>query len=370
MRQDFGDLKGNQQYGNNDFVTSNDVRVLSRGRGQAIKGLRWRQYRPDRIVAIDLENMRSSNNPRIVKEIISWISGEVRGGLTDDGNFLMEGQIIRKKCAMAHFINEKDVDGERKYISRVWKALYDNDTRSYWPEGKSLASLRKKKRDMGTVEWNRWMQNNPVDDGGPFREEWIRYYHPDELIGKSLITATAIDPSVKNNESSDFKAILTVSRDSETGIFYVRDAWIRKSSINNLLNVTFNRYIELNPFVVGWEDVGFQSILADMWEEYVIMKGITPPIKLIDQLINKEMRIISMSPLVERGMIRFQKGHSDQELLIEQLVYLLSPGVKDDGPDALQMAIRLLKICLFDFEYKSTGKREMTRKGPRGYLNG
>jgi len=51
--------------------------------------------------------------------------------------------------------------------------------------------------------------------------------------------------------------------------------------------------------------------------------------------------VAGLSPLLERGKIRFIRGHSDQELLIEQLLYFPSRTLHDDGPDALEGAIRL-----------------------------
>ena len=48
-----------------------------------------------------------------------------------------------------------------------------------------------------------------------------------------------------------------------------------------------------------------------------------------------------LSPLLERGKIRFIRGHSDQELLVEQLLFFPSRTLHDDGPDALEGAVRL-----------------------------
>jgi hypothetical protein len=44
---------------------------------------------------------------------------------------------------------------------------------------------------------------------------------------------------------------------------------------------------------------------------------------------------------LERGKIRFVRGHSDQERLVEQLLYFPSRTMHDDGPDALAAAVQL-----------------------------
>ncbi len=339
LKQDFGDLKGRYQWEDGDFVTKNNVRVLSRGRGQAIKGLRWRQYRPDRFIVIDLENMKTSRNPRIVKETISWISGEVRGGMADDGSFLMEGQIIRKRCVLAHFINEKDDQNRPKYISKVYRALGD-DGESYWPEGFTKEELARKKEDMGLIEWNRWMQNNPEDEEGLFREEWIRYYHPEEIKGKELWTYTGVDPSMSSGESSDYKAIVTISRDRD-GIIYVRDAFIRRTPPDGMVRSMYVRYENYRPIQMGCEENAIKEFLDTPFNVAAKEKGYHLPLRKIHNTISKEARIARLSPLVESGKIRFLKGQGDQDTLIEQLIYFGQPGVHDDGPDAMEMAVRI-----------------------------
>ncbi len=338
IRQDFGDLIGRHQWEDGDFVTKNNVRVLSRGRGQAIKGLRWRQYRPDRIVVIDMENMKTSRNPRIVKENISYIAGEVRGGMAKDGSFFMEGQIIRKKCVLAHFINEKDDQGNPKYISRVVRAIVNG--KSYWPEGAPIEELERIKEDMGVVEFNRWYQNNPEDEEGLFREEWIKYYHPDELANRELWTYMAIDPSMGSGESSDNKAIITISRDKD-GIIYVRDAFIRKTTPDGMVRAAYNRYETWHPIQIGCEENSIKEFLDTPFNNFAREKGYHLPLVKIKNTIAKEARIARLSPLIENGKIRFFRGQGDQDELIEELIFYGQPGVYDDGPDALEMAVRL-----------------------------
>jgi predicted phage terminase large subunit-like protein len=65
------------------------------------------------------------------------------------------------------------------------------------------------------------------------------------------------------------------------------------------------------------------------------------PIKGVTHRIAKETRVAVLSPMFERGKIRFIRGHSDQEKLIEQLLYFPSRTLHDDGPDALAGAVQL-----------------------------
>ena len=71
IQQDFGDLRGHfGQWTESGFVTCNGVKVLARGKGQKIRGLRHRQHRPDLVVMDDIENDQSVRSPRQVEKIL------------------------------------------------------------------------------------------------------------------------------------------------------------------------------------------------------------------------------------------------------------------------------------------------------------
>ena len=59
----------------------------------------------------------------------------------------------------------------------------------------------------------------------------------------------------------------------------------------------------------------------------------------------------------------FEKGHSDQDLLIEQLIYILNKNIHDDGPDALEGAVSMLQGGSSSTEYQSLTKRRFAKKG-------
>ena len=67
------------------------------------------------------------------------------------------------------------------------------------------------------------------------------------------------------------------------------------------------------------------------------------PVKAIEQSLPKEIRIRQLESPAENGFIFYIKGHSDQDLLIEQFAYFPSAGMHDDGPDAAQMGYDRLR---------------------------
>ncbi|MBI4714435.1 MAG: hypothetical protein HY760_00550 [Nitrospirae bacterium] len=340
IRQDFGDLKGRAgSWADNDFTTKNGIRVKARGRGQKIRGLRNRQYRPDRVIVDDLENDKNVRNPRLVKETIDWLLEAVLGSLADGFSFLMVGNLLAKKSVLAQLIAAKDDQDQPRFASRVYKAIGE-DGAPLWPAAWPMERLERRRRHQGSLSFFKEMQNEPRDEEGLFQETWIRYYHPTEIIGVPLAIYSYLDPSSESGHSNDYKALITIGVSPE-GIIYCLDAFIRHCTPNTMVQVAYSRYEEYHPLEIGAEENALGEFLMSPFEMMAKEKGYHLPLKGEKHAINKEARIGRLSPYVERGILRFCKGHSDQDLLVEHLIYFPSPTVNDDGPDGLEGAVSL-----------------------------
>lgn len=338
IKQDFGDLRGRAgSWADNDFTTKNGIRIKARGRGQKIRGLRNRQYRPDRVIVDDLENDKNVRNPRLVKETIDWLLEAVLGSLADHYSFMMVGNLLARKSVLAQMIAAKDEGDQPRFTSIVYKAIKDDGT-PLWPAAWPLERLERRRRHQGSLSFSKEMMNDPRDEEGLFREEWIRYYHLSELIGLPLRVYSFWDPSSESGHSTDYKALITIGISNE-GIIYVLDAFIRKCTPNTMAQVSYNRYEEYHPLEIGAEENALGEFLLPPFDMMAKEKGYHLPLKGIKHLTNKDARVGRLSSYVERGIIRFSKGHSDQDLLIEQLIYFPTETVNDDGPDALEGAV-------------------------------
>ena len=346
IRNDFGDLRG-KPWKVNDFTTSNGVKTLARGRGEKVRGIKNRQHRLDFVCTDDFENDENVENPKLVEAGMRWLKRAVIGSMGDGYLFLMVGNLFHPKSVLSQFIAAKDEDGTPLYVSRVYRAWLDygkSDQRPLWPALWPAERLEKKRRSMGTVDFNAEMMNLTGAEGSPFREEWFVYYEPDEIKGmQQLSLASFTDVSGKAGEANDFKATITVGLNRKTMIFYVRHAWIRHASPTEMFAAAYRQYDEYGG-PMGIEENMFQDFLHEAILNYAKEVGRYLPWQPILHSTNKQSRIIgTLSYLVEYGKLRFRKGHSDQDRLVEQLIYILNKNVNDDGPDALEGAVSLLQ---------------------------
>lgn len=338
LHQDFGELvKSNKPV--DDFVTTNNIRVKARGRGQRLRGLKHRQWRPDLIILDDLENDMNVRNPEVVSQIMDWVQSAVYPALEANGTLMIIGTILRQRSAL-HLMLTSPEEPYGHFRRQVYRALKEDDT-SLWEARHPTARLHRQKQIMGTVAFNREKMNEPTPTSGLFEEGWIHYYHPDSLKDRVLIVVGFFDPSLEAGGSADYKAVVTVGLCRQDMVFYVLDAFIQKTTLEQTLRAVFNRHRELNYHVLGVEDNLFQRLLLKEFDQMGRELGLFLPVKGVTHRLAKETRVASLSPWLERGKIRFIRGHSDQEKLIEQLLYFPSRTLHDDGPDALAGAVAL-----------------------------
>jgi predicted phage terminase large subunit-like protein len=338
LQQDFGELvKGNKPV--DDFVTLNDIRVKARGRGQRLRGLKHKQYRPDLAILDDMENDTNVRNPEIVQALLDWVKSTVYPALDARGTLMIIGTILRWRSALHQMLTSPD-EPYCNFQRRIYRAYQDDGT-SLWEARHPVARLKLQKQLMGSVAFNREKMNEPAPDGGFFKEEWIHYYHPDSLKDRELVVTGFFDPSLETGATSDYKAFITVGWCPREMVFYVMDAIIQKITLDQVMRMIYNRHQQYCYQVVGVEDNLFQRLLLKEFDRLGQERSQIMPLRGVTHRIAKETRVAGLSPLLERGKIRFIRGHSDQELLVEQLLYFPSRTLHDDGPDALEGAVTL-----------------------------
>jgi predicted phage terminase large subunit-like protein len=343
IKHDFGKLV-RDNWAVEAFTTLNDVRILSRGKGQRFRGIKHKQHRPDLIILDDLENDASARNPKRCDDLLRWIKGTVYNAIDPRGNLFIVGTLLSQKSALASIALSKD-EPFCHWDRKVYRAITD-ENESLWPDKFPMEMLEEQRLMMGTVAFNREKMNFPEQEGGYFRDEWFQYYTVDDLIDvdgkpKELLVCCWFDPSLETGSQHDFKAYVTVGYSQAENIFYCLDAYIKQVSLEIAVQLSLSLHLIYKFLVLGVESNLFQRLLIKEFDAVAKKAGVPLPVQGIVNHLNKEVRVAGLSPLVERGQIKFRKGHSDQDLLVEQLSFFPNKSFHDDGPDALEGAVRL-----------------------------
>jgi len=188
--------------------------------------------------------------------------------------------------------------------------------------------------------WEAMYQQSPTADGGTEWDE--RYFGPgiwfDEWPRHWRCRVAALDPS-KGSESKfgDYSAFVKLVVDVD-GRHYV-DADLVRMDTRTLIDQAIEIQRTFAPDRFAIETNQFQELLLVDLERVARERRIFMPIVPFDNRINKLVRIRRLTSLLSQGQIRFKGGSAGARLLVEQLRDFPA-GDYDDGPDALEMAVR------------------------------
>ena len=216
-----------------------------------------------------------------------------------------------------------------------------------WPEVFSQERLEQVKATHTNYYWSSLYQQNPQAEGSA---EW-----PDDFFGPDIwfnewpdgwqCKVVALDPS-KGVESKfgDYSAFVLLMVSG--GVIYVdANLAVRNTTIITETAVDIQQYFRPDWF--GVEINQFQQLLADDLNRRGEERGIFMPLYGVNNQVNKLVRIRRLTPYLSKRQIRFKGGSRGAKLLVEQLRDFPN-GDHDDGPDALEMAVRLACELLHD----------------------
>lgn len=209
-----------------------------------------------------------------------------------------------------------------------------------WPSRFSQKILERKRRAKSSYWWNALYQQRPTQHEGA---EW-----PDEYFGPHLLTkywpeifdigVIWLDPSKGKTDRSDYSAYVFLGMSG--GKLWV-DCNIARRAVPKMVADGFWFYNSHPSIAFGVESNVFQELLGPEFDRYTAELNVMPlPIHLMPNLINKEVRIQRIGPYLAQKHLRIRDTESGR-ILVRQLKEF-PIGDHDDGPDALEGAIRLM----------------------------
>jgi predicted phage terminase large subunit-like protein len=361
LQMDFPDAVGAGRVWNAGVaVTANNIKIQAFGSGKKMRGLRHGPHRPDLVFLDDIENDENVRSKEQRDKLHGWLRKVVLPLGPPDGsmdvlylNTILHYDSVanrthldptwqRNKFAAIIrwpdrmdlwqqweelFINEGEQASDAFYAQQ--RALMDAGAVVSWPSMRPLLALMKiRAADHRAFDCE--YQNDPSNEESatftnmqywvqPLRE-WVFYGSHDPSLGK-------------NNKSRDPSATLVGGFDRASGKLCVVEAKVAR----RLPELQINHIIELQKeykcLVWGIEAVQFQEFFRQVLIAESAKRGIPVPAIALNPHTDKALRIESLSPHVNNGLILFHQAHT---VLNTQLRHWPEAD-HDDGPDALHM---------------------------------
>lgn len=170
---------------------------------------------------------------------------------------------------------------------------------------------------------------------------WFNDWPPDS---ETHLRILAVDPSKGKNDKSDYTAIVDC-RLTYQGHVYV-DAWLERLDLSRIAERTVEVAAAALPLGLVIESNQFQELLVLMIQPLAKARGLELNIFPSINNENKTSRIRArLTPYLSRGDLHFKRNSRGAKLLVQQLQQFPC-GQHDDGPDALELGLRLLSHIL------------------------
>ena len=344
IREDFGDLVGTRKWSEGQFVTSNGVKVIARGRGGSARGLRHKEHRPDLVIVDDIEDDELVESKLQREKLMRWFKRVVSNLVGPGGKIFVIGTILHHDSLLVNLLKEQEV-----YVTRLWKAIKENG-QPLWPSRWPLTRLLAKKKEVGARAFATEFQNEAGNEEDQiFGANVFRRFKDQDIDGLKLDLVAAIDPAIGQKVKNDDTAIAVIG--GHGGNYYILSMRLKKLKITQQVEAiiaTARAWPHLQKF--GFETIAYQESLKQLVEEACRKDNLQIPCVAVEDLsTDKLKRIGTLAPLAEQGRIYFPSASStfwstDVEKCLEQFEALgVSGQSHDDGPDVVERAIKLLR---------------------------
>lgn len=405
LQTDFGVSFATKKVAESEFTCSSyfgDCHFRAFGKGSQVRGIRWKQYRPSKLVFDDFESSEEVNSESLRKKTEDTFNQDFGKTGNQFTNFEFVGTILHKEALASTITKNPSYDSkiftaitswsEREDLWNEWrkhfrniqnenrlqdaKAFFENNKKEMlkgasvlWPEKYSYYDLMLEMEEIGRRSFMKEMQNDPIGaDEAIFENIWwyretkdgLLVERSGELIKYDSIKHTAagaIDPSTgavksKKGRLGDFSVLLAGLQEPKGRVLVHADVTKRISPTKQIQEI-FNLHdrFNFNKFAVEtnlYRDLLLPNIIEERKRrEEALKKKIQIAFYDVIQTENKHQRIHRLEPKVNHGWMLFNRNLSqDFKRMLEDYPH----HENDDGPDCLEILWNT-----FNNVYKASG---------------
>ena len=360
-----------------DGTPSGTCKLMVRGTGQKVRGLKYNAYRPTLSIIDDGEGDGNTGTQLQRDKFRRWIDTSVIPG-SDDGKVVFVGTIVDEDSYLNNVAGTKAYDKNGKRIALGWKSMFYQSILQKTENYQYLASGSEIKDKNGNpkVLWEdrrpyEWLlakrneakskgdigyffqeyQNVPMDDSfRVFKRDDIQYYdgyythsdgidyihikNDDETVSKPVNIFIGVDPASSENIKANYTVIMVVAVDADFNI-YIIEYYRGQISPMDGADRIFAMCDMYHPKSVNIEETG-HVMLADYMYKISKQTGRFLAINPKKAIQKKFYRIKQLQPMFASKSVFLKEGHFELEQ--ELLAFKEDGTMTKDTLDALRWA--------------------------------
>ncbi len=309
-----------------EFEDGEQFNIIAKGAEQKLRGLLWKNRRPDLIIGDDLENDEVVLNQERRNKFKQWFFGALVPAKSKSGKIRIIGTVLHMDSLLENLLNDDT------WTSYRFKAHNEDFSHILWPERFSkeeLLLIRKGYINQGFPEgYSQEYLNYPIDEENA-------YFKKDELLDiedweQPLEYYAAIDFAISQASGADYTVIAVVGVDYKSTLKVIDIKRGRWDSLE-IINKMFETQTEYSPEIFTSEKGAIERALGPfLYSEmgkpgrpFININKMTPDKDKPSRARSFQARVKSSKvefdksapwwPNLEAEMLRFPKAkHDDQ----------------------------------------------------------
>lgn len=332
-----GEVKSAEKWSRDAWITANGVMVMPKGRGQQVRGILFKNYRPDLIIPDDLEDDESVMTIEQRRKTAEFFHGQLAGVVdrsSDKWRICVVGTVLHEACLLLELKSDPD-------WTVIEIPLCDKEFKSYWPaymDNDAVLKLKKQYERMGNLDifYREYMNQAQAKEDASFQVSYFRHYdeRTENLDNDSYVeTFVILDPAKTSKPQNAFSAIVAISiKFSPRGNkIYIREVENEHLTYDDIYSHTFAMAEKWRANVIGYEVTGLEEFIIQPMEDFMLQGGHSFELVQLDarkgegeyqskgSQKGKEARVGMLAPYYKRGII-YHNNEGNCQVLEDQLL--------------------------------------------------
>lgn len=289
IRELFGSIKENdfelemdESFSKESWVAFGNTLVMPRGAGQQVRGLLWKNYRPQLIIVDDLEKKDELLNPDNREALKDWFHSDLEKSINryaDDWRIIYIDTLKHQDSLLQELINSSDW---KSIVLSICDDNYHSNAPDYMNDEEIKEELQSH-REKGKLDifYMEYMNAPTSKEDASFKEENFKHYNETDKDKQDIIhrceNVIICDPAKTVKLSSADSAIVGIGLSYDPPGIYFRDCKSGKMYPDELYKEFFDMAVRLRAFNTGVEVTGIEEFIKQPIENYRIEKGIKLP---------------------------------------------------------------------------------------------
>jgi predicted phage terminase large subunit-like protein len=314
-------------------------RITVRGSMQKVRGLKWRNKRPDLIVGDDLENDEIVMNPERREKFRKWFMN----ALLPCGSKRCRVRIVGTILHLDSMLNRLLEDATWK--SRRFEAHNRDFSEILWPEQFSkerLLGIRAGYEAQGDLDgYAQEYLNRPIAEGNTYfsKDNFLDFERDStgRALLPNLVYYAAADFAISESEKADYTVIMVAGMGPD-GHLYVVDARSGRWDSDQIIEELIAVQRAWKPVVFTFETAKIDKAIGPFLEREMLRTGVFLNIHKETPTKSKTMRGKSIQGMVKARAVKFDKETEWYPEVESQLLTISDSGPRgahDDYFDAL-----------------------------------